>query len=231
VGDVSVTAEAATDRPLHYFQTDPDYRNLLHAEGPGAIQVSDLRYDEQSQLYYLNVTYPISQEGTGRFIGAVTALVDLTPLFAQLKSQQFGRTGHLFLVRDDGVVIQAQGVTPGMKIKSEEYAAIRDALGTLRGREAGYIYSSLPNGERYLLGFADAGLRDAYPNLSWTVLASQEEREAVGPIRAVAGFALFMTIMVLLMVTLLGAYVFLHRKQKLEDIETPPVNNQRSAAA
>ena len=40
-----------------------------------------------------------------------------------------------------------------------------------------------------------------------------------------------MTIMVLLMVTLLGAYVFLHRKQKLEDIETPPVNNQRSAAA
>lgn len=231
VGDINGAAVAATDRPLHYLQTDPDYRSLLHSKGPGAIQVSDVRYDEQSQLYYLNVTYPISQEGTGRFIGAVTALVDLTPLFAQLKGQQIGRTGHLFLVSDDGVVIQARGVTPGMKIKSEEYAAIRDALGTLRGREAGYIYTTLPNGERYLLGFSDAGLRDAYPNLSWIVLASQEEREAVGPIRAVAGFALFMTIMVLLMVTLLGAYVFLHRKQKLEDIETPPVNNQRSAAA
>ena len=121
-------AVAATDRPLHYLQTDPDYRSLLHSKGPGAIQVSDVRYDEQSQLYYLNVTYPISQEGTGRFIGAVTALVDLTPLFAQLKGQQIGRTGHLFLVSDDGVVIQARGVTPGMKIKSEEYAAIRDDL-------------------------------------------------------------------------------------------------------
>jgi len=26
-----------------------------------------------------------------------------------------------------------------MKLKSEEYAAIRDAMGTLRGRETGYI--------------------------------------------------------------------------------------------
>ena len=40
---------------------------------------------------------------------------------------------------DDGLVIQAPGATPGMKLKSEEYAAIRDAMGTLRGRETGYI--------------------------------------------------------------------------------------------
>jgi hypothetical protein len=50
----------------------------------------------------------------------------------------------VFLVRDDGLVIHAPGVTPGMKLKSEEYAAIRDAMGTLRGREAGYIYATLP---------------------------------------------------------------------------------------
>jgi len=42
-------------------------------------------------------------------------------------------------VRDDGLVIQAPRVTPGMKLKSEEYAAIRDVMGTLRGRETGYI--------------------------------------------------------------------------------------------
>jgi len=42
-------------------------------------------------------------------------------------------------VRDDGLVIQAPRVTPGMKLKSEEYAAIRDKMGTLRGRETGYI--------------------------------------------------------------------------------------------
>ena len=231
VADISGATVAATDKPLHYFQTDREYWRLLYSQGQGAIHVSDVRYDEQNRLYYVNVAYPILQEGTGRFIGAVTALVDLSPLFAQLNGQQIGRTGRLFLVRDDGAVIQAPGVTPGMKIKSEEYAAIRDALGTLRGREAGYIYTTMPKGESYLIGFADTRLREAYPNLPWIVLASQEEREAIGPIRGMAGFALFMVIVALLMMTLLGAYVFLHRKQKLEDIETPPENNQRPAAA
>jgi hypothetical protein len=231
VCDVSGATVAATEKPLHYFQTDREYWGLLYSQGQGAIHVSDVRYDEQNRLYYVNVAYPILQEGTGRFIGAVTALVDLSPLFAQLNAQQIGRTGRLFLVREDGLVIQAPGVTPGMKIKSEEYAAIRDALGTLRGREAGYIYTTLPKGESYLIGFADTGLREAYPNLPWIVLASQEEREAVGPVRSMAGFALLMMILALLMLTLLGAYVFLHRRQKLADIETPPENNRRPAAA
>jgi hypothetical protein len=158
------------------------------------------------------------------------ALVDLSPLFAQLSGQQIGRTGRIFLARDDGLVVQAPGVTAGMKIKSEEYAAIRDALGTLRGREAGYIYATLPKGESYLIGFADTGLREAYPNLPWVVLASQEEREVVGPVRSMAGFALLMMIVALLMMTLLGAYVFLHRKQRLDDIEMPLEDNQRAAA-
>ena len=231
VSDISGATVSATDRPLHYFQTDRDYWRLLYSQGQGAIHVSDLRYDDQNRLYYVDVAYPILEEGTGRFIGAVTALVDLSPLFAELNAQQIGRTGRLFLVRDDGVVIQAPGVTPGMKIKSEEYAAIRDAMGTLRGREAGYIYATLPKGESYLIAFADTGLREAYPNLPWIVLASQDEREAVGPIRGMAGFALLMMILALLMMTLLGAYVFLHRKQKLEDIETPPENNHHAAAA
>jgi hypothetical protein len=67
------------------------------------------------------------------------ALVDLSPLFAQPNGQRIGRTGCLFLVRDDGLVSQAPGVIPAMKLKSEEYAASGDAMGTLRGWEAGYV--------------------------------------------------------------------------------------------
>lgn len=229
VADISGATVAATDKPLHYFQTDRDYWRLVYSQGQGAIHVSDLRYDEQNRLYYLSVAYPILQEGTGRFIGAVTALVDLSPLFAQVNGQQIGRTGRMFLVRDDGVVIQATGVTPAMKIKSDEYTAIRDALGTLRGREAGYLYATLPKGGSYLIGFADAGLREAYPNLPWIVLASQEEGEVVGPVLTMAGYALLMMVLVLLMLTVLGVYVFLHRKQRLEDIEETPQNPQGMA--
>jgi hypothetical protein len=65
-------------------------------------------------------------------------------------------------------------------------------------------------------------LKDAYPNLPWIVVASQEDREITRPIRNVTAFALFVMILSLLILTLLAVYVFLHRMQKLEDIETPP---------
>ena len=231
VADASGAAVAATDKPAHYFQTDRDYWAVLYSQGYGAIHVADLRYDEQNRLPYISIAYPILQESTGRFIGAVTALVDVSPLFGHLNRQQIGRTGRLFLVRDDGTVIQAPGVTPSMKMHSEEYSAIRDSLGSLRGRETGYLFTTFSKGEKYLVGFADVGLKDAFPNLSWIVVASQDEREVTGPIRNVAAFGLFVMILSLLMLCLLAAYVFLHRAQKLEDIKTPPEDKARPVAA
>jgi len=230
VADVTGATVAATDRPVHYFQTDRESWRALSSRSQGTINVSDLRYDDQSHLYYVSIAYPILQEGTGRFIGAVVAMADMSPLFAQLNRRQMGRTGRLFLVREDGTVVEAPGVTPAMKMKSEEYAAIRDALGSLRGREAGYIYATLANGESYLIGFADTGLKEAYPNLPWIVLASQEARELTGPVRNMTAFALLVMILALLMLSLLGAYVFLHRKQELEDIETPEEKGGSMAA-
>jgi hypothetical protein len=231
VADSSGATVAATDKPVRYFQMDREYWGMLYSQGQGAIDVADLRYDELNRLPYISIVYPILQESTGRFIGAVTALVDVSPLFAQLDRQQIGHSGRLSLVREDGTVIQANGVTPSMKIRSEEYSAIRDSLGNLRGRETGYLFTTFSKGEKYLVGFADTGLKDAFPKLPWIVVASQEEREITGPIRHVAAFALFVMILSLLMLTLLAAYVFLHRVQKMADIETPPEEESRPAAA
>lgn len=231
VADASGATVAATDKPVRYFQMDRGYWGMLYSQGQGAIDVADLRYDELNRLPYLSIAYPILQESTGRFIGAVTALVDVSPLFAQLNRQQIGHSGRLFLVREDGTVIQANGVTPSMKIHSEEYSAIRDSLGNLRGRETGYLFTTFSKGGKYLVGFADAGLKDAFPKLPWIVVASQEEREITGPIRNVAAFALFVMILSLLILSLLAAYVFLHRAQKMADIETPPEEKPRPAAA
>jgi hypothetical protein len=227
VADASGATVAATDRPGHYFQMDRGYWGTLYSQGKGAILVADLRYDTENRLYYISIAYPILQEGTGRFIGAVTALVDVSPLFAQLNRQQIGRTGRLFLVRDDGTVIQAPSVTPSMKMHSEEYDAIRDSLGNPRARETGYLFTKSSKGKPYIVGFADTGLKDAFPNLPWIVVASQEEREITGPIRNVAAFALFVMMLSLLMLTLLTAYVFLHHILKLEDIATPPEDQPR----
>ena len=162
-----------------------------------------------------------SRKEPGRSSAQSTATVDLSPLFVQLNQRQIGRTGRMFLVRDDGTVIEAPGITPAMNIKSEEYAAVRDALGSLRGRQTGYLFATLSNGQSYLIGFADAGLKEAYPTLPWTVLASQEAAEVTGPIRNIIVFAVLLMILAFLMLSLLAAYVVLHTKQRLEDIETP----------
>jgi len=231
VADIVGATVAATERPVHYFQSDRDSWRALASRSQGSIHVSDLRYDDQNRLYYVSIAYPILQEGTGRFIGAVTAMADVSPLFAKLNRRQMGRTGRLFLVREDGTVIEAPGVTPGMQLKSEEYAAIRDALGSLRGRETGYIYTTLSNGQSYLIGFADTGLKEAYPNLPWIVLASQEARELNSPVRNMVAFALAAMILALLMLSLLAAYVFMHRPEELEDIENPPENKGTPLAA
>lgn len=220
VFDVTGSTVAATNRPVYYSQTDLQTWQALSSNGAGSIQVSDLRYDDQSRLYYISVSYPILQEGTGRFIGAVTATVDMSPLFAQLNRRQIGRTGRLFIVRDDGTVIEATGVSPSMRMKSEEYAAVHDALGSLRGRQTGYFYTSLSNRESYVIAFADTGLKDAYATLPWIVLATQQTKEITGPIRSTVAFALAVMIIALLVLTLLAVYVFLHQKQELEDIES-----------
>ncbi len=221
LADVTGSTVAATDRPVHYAQTDRELWHALASGGSGAIHVSDLHYDDQSRVYYLSIAYPILQEGTGRFTGAVTATVNLCPLFAQLNRRPIGRTGRLLLVRDDGTVIEAPGVGPSMGIKSEEYAALRDAMGTLNGKHSGYIYATLSNRKSYVISFADVGLREAFPSLPWTVLASQESREVLGPVRNTVAFAVILMIVGLIMLSLLAAYVFLHTKQEIDDIETP----------
>ncbi len=208
---------AATDKPLHYFQTESEYWRAFSTRGQARVYVSDVHNDDHSQ--YVSISAPVYQEGSGRFIGAVTALVDMAPLFAFLNQQQIARTGRVFLIRDDGTVITAPGVSTSDRVKSEEYAAIHDALGTLHGRESSYLHTTLRNGENYLIGFADTSLKAAYPNLPWIVVVSQETREAEGPVRTMVIFAMLMTVISLLILSVLGAYVFLHRKQRIQDLE------------
>lgn len=222
---------AATEKPMHYLQSDREEWRALYSQGKVAAYITDIRYDEQTRLNYISLSFPVLQPGTGRFIGAVNALVDISPIFNYLKSQQMARTGHVFLVREDGSVVTAEGISPTMKVRSDEYAAIHDALGTVRGREAGYILATLPDRKSYVIGFADTGLKDAFPNLGWTVLASQEEMEAVGPIRNVAHFAMFMMALSVLMVAVMSAYFFAHRKQRITDLEAPAEEKAKGAAA
>ncbi len=209
---------AATDKPAHYAPVDEVFWQGVAAQGKGAIYVTEVLSDGQGRANYIGIGFPVLDESSRRFIGAVHALVDVSGLFAVLNREQPGRTTVTMLVKGDGTVISAPNVTPAMQMKSKEYGAVRDALGTLQGRQSGYVIAGMRGGNR-IVGFADTGLTPSYSNLSWFVMVSQSEREALAPVRTVEYFAILMVLVGLLMVTLLAAYFFLHRAQEMADIE------------
>jgi hypothetical protein len=218
VADETGATVAATDKPLHYVQPNEVYWQAVYGEGRGGIYVSEIRYDDQTKANYLQIGMPVLEEGTRRFMGAVNALVDVSSLLSRFQRDEIGQTARIMLVRDDGTVISAPNMDPSLRLKSDEYATVHDVLGTLQGRQAGYVVASMRGGDR-LVGFADTNLKKAYPNLGWLILVSQDEREALAPLRGLGHFALLMVVLALLMLTLLTVYFFLHRRQGFEDIE------------
>jgi hypothetical protein len=197
------------------------------------VNVTDVRFDEQAKSHYIGIGIPVLEEGSGRFVGAVSALADVSSLFTLLSRERIGRTGHILLVKDDGTVVSGPDVSPDMKLKSEEFTAVRDALGTLEGRQTAYIVAPMKNGAR-IVAFADTGLKQNYPNLNWFVLASQDEQEAMGPVRTLDRFAFVMVVLGLLMLTLLVVYFFLHREEPLEEmrvVDTSEPPKRRAVSA
>lgn len=49
-------------------------------------------------------------------------------------------------------------------------------------------------------------------------MVTQDEREALAPIRAIGQFALIMVLLAIVMLTLFAVYFFMHRKQSFEEI-------------
>ncbi len=218
VEDENGAAVAATEKPLHYVEADQEHWQAVYAGGKGAVNVTDVRYDERTQSDYVQIAVPVLEEGSGRFVGVVSALVDISGLFSAFDQQQLGRTGRILLVKGSGIIVNAPNVTPDLRLMSEEFTAVRDALGTLEGRQAGYVTAAMRNGER-IVGFADTGLKRSLPKLDWLMLVSQSEREALAPVRTLEHFAFLMVVLGLLMLTVLLAYFWTHREQELADLE------------
>jgi len=218
VADETGATVAATDKPLHYVQSNEVHWQAVYGEGRGGIYISEIRYDDQTKAHYLQIGMPVLEEGTSRFIGAVSALVDVSGLLSRFQREEIGQSARIMLIRDDGTVISAPNMDPSLRLKSDEYATVHDVLGTPQGRQAGYVVAGMRGGNR-IVGFADTGLKRAYPNLGWLILVSQDEREALAPLLGLGHFALLMVVLALLMLTLLTVYFFLHRRQGFEDIE------------
>jgi hypothetical protein len=217
VTDIRGAVVASTHKTMNYFQADEQYWQDIYAEGRGAVSITDILYDDVTKSSYIGVGMPILEEGTNRFVGTLNALVDVSTFFPIVRQVQLGTTGRQMLVKDDGMVVAAPGVSAAAKMKSDEFGAIRDSLGTVSGRQTGYIVATLSSGGQ-IIGFADTGLKDDYPKLNWVVLAVQETHEAFASIRSADRILALMSVLGLLGVIFFGVYVYLHRQPSYEDI-------------
>ena len=227
VTDEAGAIVAATDKPQHYYQGKQGYWQAVYAQGRGSNSVSSVLYDERNRSNYISIGMPIFEQSSGQVLGVVNAWVDVSGLSSLLVKNSSDRNPPVFLVSEAGTVIAGPNVEPSNKLRSEEYGAVRDALATVPGRQRGHVIATTSGGKR-LAGFADTGLKEAYPNLDWTVVASLDERDATAPIRPVIRFAFSMVALSVVMLTLLAVYFFLHRRQQIPEIET--LHTQESAS-
>jgi hypothetical protein len=216
---------AATAKPARYTLTSFDAWQSVYNGGKGSVSISNILYDEPSKAYFVEIGVPVTQPGTGQLAGVALASVNISPILASFQQDTIGNGWKAFLVNSDGTVVSGPRTDVFARARSDEYAAIRDSLGSLEGRQTGYVTADLQTG-RHIVGFSDTGLDKTYKNLAWTVLISQDEHEATAPIRSLSLFAIVMVVLALFMVTLLAVYYALHRKQQFADIEQAETLNQ-----
>jgi len=217
VTDVRGAVVAASHKTLDYFQADEEFWQAIYASGRGAISITDILSDEVTHSNYIGIGVPVVEEGTGQFIGALDALVDVSSVAPIIERVKLGPTSRVQLVKDDGTIITAPGVTLSMNLKSEEYAAIQDAMRTAEGQQTGYVVSVLPSGRSSVLAFADTGLKRDYRNLGWLILVCQETLEAFAPVRFTNRLLSFMALIGLIAVTILTVVFALHRRPAYTD--------------
>ncbi len=216
VTDARGAVAAATHKTIDYNQSDEEFWQSTYANGRGAMNLTDILYDDVTKSNYIGVGAPVLEEGTNRFIGVVDALVDVSSLFPIVNRAHAGPA--MLLVKDDGTVIAAPDVTLSMNRKAVEFPFVQDALRTPLGVQDGYVVADLASGRRALVGFADTGLKRDYRNLGWLALVSQDTRDAFAPIRAVARTIALMSLLALAGVAILAVYVSLHRNRPFAEI-------------
>jgi hypothetical protein len=229
--DQSGTVVAASQKQTKAsLAQEPDWQ-AAYADGKGAVKIGNILFDEFTKSYYVNMNTPIFDPASTRCIGILSAAVNISGALARFQQGQVGNGARAELVSEDGSIISAPNADVFARLKSPEFDAIRESLGSLQGRQAGALTAPLRSGP-YIIGFADTGLKQHYDNLGWIVIVSQEEHQAAAPMRQVEHFALLMVILGVLMVTLLCVYYYLHRAQKFSDIEAVfPSNEGRARAA
>jgi hypothetical protein len=219
----------STTRAMRYSYSDNEGWQSVYASGKGALTISPILYDDLAKAHYVDVGVPVTEPGSGRLAGVLTAAVNISTLLSRFQHPQ-ADGARLLLVNEDGAIISGPGVDVFTRARSNEFSAIHDSIGPVQGMQSGYLVANMGSGPN-IIGFAGVGLKPHFSNLGWTVIVSQSKGVATASIQPVIRFALLMVALGMLLVVLLGVYYSIHRKQQFAEIEEalPPGANPHAA--
>lgn len=220
---------AATHKTLDYYQADEDFWQAIYAQGRGAVNITDVLYDDVTKSYYLGLGVPVMDEASNTFTGALDALIEVSSLFPLLHRVDVGPTSRAQLVKADGTIIHSQAANLAMNLKSEEFVAAKEAMERKAAGAVGYAVTTLPGGNAVLIGYSDIGMRESFPSLAWTVLIVQDTSEAFAATRGVMRLIFVLVAVGLIAVTLLAVYFALHRRAEYTDLAAGQAEARRIA--
>ena len=104
---------AATHKTLDFIQSDEDFWLGIHAQGRGAVHITDMLYDDVTKSYYIGLGVPVMEEGSNTFIGAIDALIEVSTLFPLVHRVAMGPGSRTMMVKEDGTIICLAGTGTG----------------------------------------------------------------------------------------------------------------------
>lgn len=232
VTDANGNVVASASQPPRSDYSQDDFWQAVYNKGQGAMKISDILDNEVRKAYYVKVGFPIN-DSSGNFLGVLSAAVNISPLLSNFQQNEIGNGAQAVLVDENGMIVSAPNTDVFARRKLGQFDSVHDAIGANAGQQAGWTMANV-NNVSYIVGYASAGGKRRTEaanaaNPGWVVLVTQREALAAAPIRGLERFALLMVVLAIFMLTLLFVYWYLHHKQRFEDIEAKPEEEEGTA--
>lgn len=197
---------AASRTTSNYYQAEEDWwRDAFGGGVSGRLTVTDVRWDESSRVYALEIVAPVADPSGSDLVGILKIVADVRELGTVLGGVRLGNTGEASLLRDDGsFVFSLRTLDPKARFFATDL--LRERLqATQQAQPQGHISFSATStdGTSRLVGAAQSQLRASYPQLAWVVAVSQDDSELFLPIRAQ-----FISLLLVLALTAVAVLLF-----------------------
>lgn len=167
-----------SDRTGDYLQADEDWWMNAYNNGTGGISVSEVEYDDSSNVYAMNIGVPVRDPDSGTVVGILRGTINVTAVFTDLSDIHYGQTGNAVLLDKNGLVLYASDKS---KLMQPAPDAILNAFKTTQNTWAPNLTDL--EGNPAVLGFytAEGSLADS---LGWTIMLDQDMDEINEPVVA-----------------------------------------------